>query len=80
MDAFWGITLSVLVIRFWWKRENKKARERRENRQKQELAIKDPQGSKPMPTQKEKDAEELRKQGYTDELIAVILPTINNGQ
>ena len=30
--------------------------------------------------QKEKEINELRKQGYTDELIAVIIPTINNGQ
>lgn len=30
--------------------------------------------------QRDKEVEELRKQGYTDELIAVILPTINNGQ
>lgn len=30
--------------------------------------------------QKQRDIEELRKQGYTDELIAVILPTIYNGE
>ena len=29
---------------------------------------------------RDKQEAELRKQGYTDELIAVILPTINNGQ
>ena len=27
-----------------------------------------------------KDIEDLKRQGYTDELIAVIIPTINNGQ
>ena len=30
--------------------------------------------------QREQDIKDLRKQGYTDELIAVILPTIRNGQ
>lgn len=30
--------------------------------------------------ERDKDVNELRKQGYTDELIAVILPTIRNGQ
>lgn len=29
---------------------------------------------------REKDIADLKKQGYTDELIAVIIPTINNGQ
>lgn len=30
--------------------------------------------------QRDRDIAELRKQGYTDELIAAIIPTINNGQ
>ena len=30
--------------------------------------------------ERKKEIEHLRRQGYTDELIAVILPTINNGQ
>lgn len=30
--------------------------------------------------EREKQIAELKKQGYTDELIAVIIPTINNGQ
>lgn len=30
--------------------------------------------------QREKDIADLKKQGYTDELIAVILPVINDGQ
>lgn len=30
--------------------------------------------------QHDKDVAELRKQGFTDELIATIIPTINNGQ
>lgn len=30
--------------------------------------------------QYDRDVAQLRKQGYTDELIAVIMPTINNGQ
>lgn len=30
--------------------------------------------------QRQKDIAELKRQGYTDELIAIIIPTINNGQ
>lgn len=30
--------------------------------------------------QKERDIAELRKQGFTDELITTIIPTINNGK
>lgn len=30
--------------------------------------------------QRERDIADLRKQGYDDELIAVIIPTINNGE
>lgn len=30
--------------------------------------------------QYDRDVAQLKKQGYTDELIAVIMPTINNGQ
>lgn len=30
--------------------------------------------------QREREIAELRKQGYSEEIIAVILPTINNGQ
>jgi len=61
MDAFWCITLSILVIRSWLKRQSKRAEEEREDQQIQESKL----------TPKLKD---------TDELIAVILPTINNGQ
>ena len=79
MDAFWCITLSILVLRWWWKRKSrgivrnplpdvdmpKITKEQRELREK---------------NQREKDIEYLKKQGYSDELIAVIIPTINNGQ
>lgn len=30
--------------------------------------------------QKQRDIEELRKQGYTDDIITMIIPTINNGE
>ena len=105
MDPFWGITLSVLVISRYWKRERIKAEDRRyyEKKQKDDIEkakqeevierystifagpmtsgekakIKD---KKKVENERKKEIEHLRRQGYTDELIAVILPTINNGQ
>lgn len=79
MDPFWGITLSLIAIRWFWKSENRKYKDRKADEKRQERIV-----VKPVKTeeekQREKEVQELRKQGYTDELIAVILPTINNGQ
>ena len=101
MDAFWGITLSVIAISWFWKRERIKKEDRRYDRQKAAEKIEKqrqhevidkytPIFAGPLTAEekaeikaekeKEKEVERLRKQGYTDELIAVILPTINNGQ
>lgn len=105
MDAFWGITLSALVVSRYWKREKIKDEDRKyyEKKRKDDIekakqkeviekysAIfssplteaekKDTQAKKKAEKEREKEIEQLRKQGYTDELIAVILPTINNGQ
>ena len=97
MDAFWGITLSVIAISWFWKRERIKKEDRRYDRQKaaekiekqrqQEVIDKyTPIFAGPLTAKKkaererEQETKRLRKQGYTDELIAVILPTINNGQ
>lgn len=89
MDAFWGITLSLLVLRAafkskWLRREHKTRIVAKDNRFEQLNALANAQ---PVPVKKsseerrrEQEVEELRKQGYTDELIAVIIPTINNGQ
>lgn len=75
MNAFFGIILSVMVLRWWWKNNYAKPRKPR---------IPDvPTAPMVQPRsdaqrQRDKDAEELRKQGYSEELIATILPTINN--
>lgn len=95
MDPFWGITLSTIVIARFWKKENQKRKERKEFKEQQRLAA-EKEAARPIPlTEEEKEAQrvqkeidkrrerdiaDLRKQGYTDELIAVIIPTINNGQ
>ena len=105
MDPFWGITLSVIAISSFWKRERIKAARGRihqrkkadeQERIKQEEVIDRYSAifSEPMTREevseekrkqdnekeRERETERLRKEGYTDELIAVILPTINNGQ
>ena len=86
MDAFWCIVLSVIVLRWWWKRNRPEQEELppepikldpelvkkfEEDRKitKIEMEVQD---------QKDRDIAELKKQGYSDELIAVILPTIND--
>lgn len=73
MDAFWGITLSLLVIRAFWNRRN---RERREADKRVRESVHKPLKDK----ETEKLKEELRKEGVAEELITVIIPTINNGQ
>lgn len=105
MDAFFAITLSVIFISMFWKRERIKAEDRRyeekklgdrREKAKEEAVIekytaifsaplteaekKEIQAKKKAEREREQETERLRKQGYTDELIAVILPTINNGQ
>lgn len=81
MDAFLGITLSFLVIRWYWKRVTAK-------RSHKKAYISDmPVPNNPVTKayvdenpQRQKEIADLKRQGYTDELIAVIIPTINNGQ
>lgn len=105
MDAFWAITLSVIVISMFWKRERikkddrgyEKKRIQDKIRQAEEQAVIDKytpilagkltsaekaeiDKEKRLKKEREQEIERLRKQGYTDELIAVIIPTINNGQ
>lgn len=105
MDPFWGITLSVLVISRYWKRERIKAEDRRYYEKKQKDDIEKAKqeevierystifagpmtsgerakikAKKKVEDERKKEIEYLRRRGYTDELIAVILPTINNGQ
>ncbi len=83
-DVFFCITLSVLVVRYWWKHQHfefggeKPKRSIFDNLSGQKRVPK--QVKTEEEKQHEKDIADLRRQGYTDELIAVILPTINNGQ
>lgn len=76
MDAFWCITLSILILRFWWKHQAFKK------------TVKSPA---PIPTlskesgedreqrlQRERDIADLKRQGYTDEVIAIILPQLEH--
>ena len=74
MDMFWCITLSFLVIRWFIKREErlhpkkvKQVKEEPINPIEKELA-----------DRRQAEYDELKKKGYDDELIAVILPTISN--
>jgi biopolymer transport protein ExbB/TolQ len=101
MDAFWGITLSVIVVSSYLKRrkiktedrryDERKATEKTERQKQQDVIDKythifagpltaEEKAEIKAEKEREKEIEQLRKQGYTDELIAVILPTINNGQ
>ena len=96
MEAFFCIVLSYAALKAFWKSERKKAKERKSldlpatnlekikaigdiDKAAKEEEVQD-KLRKDVEKQKERDAEHLRKQGYSDELIAVILPTINNGQ
>lgn len=86
-DAFWCITLSIIVLRWWWKSG---LRNRRKNIEKDmaaaeaqpidEEALKAIELQKEVDKRREKDIADLKRQGYSDELIATILPVINDGQ
>jgi hypothetical protein len=77
MDMFFCITLSVLALSWWWKRHTPMSGQRPSKKETHEGGLTVEEEVK---RRREKDIAELKKQGYTDELIAVILPTINNGQ
>jgi len=105
MDAFWGITIIVLIVVAFTKRENRIRDEKREIREANEKKLEEAKqaevvtkyttlfgepetqeekeaarAARQAEAQREKDIAELKKQGFTDELIATIIPTINNGQ
>lgn len=75
MDAFWGITLSMLAISWFLKRENTKPEYRKAPVDKSA-----DKARKEIERQRNREIEELRRKGYDEELIAVIIPTIHNGQ
>lgn len=83
-EAFWCITLSTLILRWWWKGQKFKYRSRMVNQahtippslteEEIEAAILLEEAEK----RKRKDIADLKKQGYSDELITTILPIIND--
>lgn len=81
MDAFFCITLSILVIR-WWLKAHREVKERIIKHTPKQQEVLEPfvfpdKLKMEVERRKAQDIAELKKQGYTDELIAVILPTIN---
>ena len=80
------IVLSVVIIRLWWKSNAPKELSTQLKRLIPKKKIKDPTieikepPRKEVNTKRQKEVAELKKQGYTDELIAVILPIINDGK
>jgi hypothetical protein len=83
MDAFFGITLSAIVLYLWWRSETRKPdpRELRRNTVKARWDRKRIKAEKLKREVKlaRKAARELEKRKQEDiELISVIIPTINN--
>lgn len=81
INAFWCIVLSTLVL--WWfikdqKRRRESAVPKTSHYVPEAPPVNETEEERLRREQRERDIRDLRKQGYTDELIAVILPTINN--
>jgi hypothetical protein len=88
MEAFWFFWLTLFVLSAFFKSErarkdreaipehrrntvrNRKAMPKREVKEVLSEAEK----------QRRRDIEDLRKQGFSDDIITMIIPTINNGQ
>lgn len=72
LDWFFCITLSILVLRHWWKHRAPRVRQ---------VKYSAPATAKPVDTEQLKRLEyeeELRKQGYSEELIIRTLTTLDN--
>lgn len=88
MDAFWCITLIFIMLRFMWVRRPRPVVATPApvipiGMSEAELdALDEAEASnkiaKDKEARKQKDIADLKKQGYTDELITVILPTLHN--
>lgn len=83
MDAFFGITLSIIVLYIWWRSETRKVdpRELRRNTVKARWDRKRIKAEKLKQEARasRKLAKEIDRQKQVDtELISVIIPTINN--
>lgn len=82
MEAFWCITLGLIVMRMAMKSHMFRPRLKvtplehqvRLNPAEDQPSAEDAEKE----ARKQKDIAELKKQGYTDELIAVIIPTLHN--
>lgn len=75
MDYFFCITLSILVLRGWWKHNFPKITKTGVLADRKDKT----QGFLETETQREKDLERLRRDQDT-ELIATVLPVIKDGQ
>lgn len=73
MDGIFCITIAIIVIRAWW-RHGRPTITERQVRQPKADPIKETDEER----QRRLDEAALRREGYTDELIATILPVINN--
>lgn len=87
MEAFFCIVLGTWAISAFLKHLDKKKPEQ-EYYQTRDISavnltadeIDQEMARQKQQAERNKEAEELKKQGYSDELIAIIIPTINNGQ
>lgn len=90
-DAFFCITLGTFILSWWWKNRAKSADPAKKKAPPTRITVTndivDPsikekteaeKKQKEIDRQRERDVAELRKQGYTDELIATILPIVKN--
>lgn len=83
MEAFWCITIGYILIKRKWNKYMEKKKIEDEIRERFKPAPPpDPEKIREFDRKREIDSQiaDLKKQGYTDELIAVIIPTINNGK
>ena len=78
MDAFWAITLSVILIRKHLK-GNKPLTGEELMRKKQELRRNTIRNRKNPPKLSKAEIEEIERREHADELITVVLPTIRDG-
>lgn len=88
MDAFWCITLIFIILRVMWVRRPRPVPQPATpaayaGMTEAELdALDEAEATgkveKEKEARKQKDIADLKKQGYTDELITVILPTLHN--
>lgn len=79
MEAFWCITLSIIVIRAWWKHQPDGPPVFKFKRKNKIQPVNFPPPKSQAELQRERDVADLKNQGYSDEVIATILPVINNG-